>query len=268
MKQKQSLTLIKLGGSIITHKDIPMSVRTDVLEQLVEQIARAHKETGEKYIVGHGQGSFAHAPAARYKTIEGFIHAESKMGMAITQDSAAQLNRIVVSEFLRNELPAVSYLMSNTLVTDKRKKCHWDSQVLERYLDDGLLPITGGDVLSDSTQGCTIWSTEQVLALFADVFFKHPTYRVKRVIHVAEVAGVLDADAAVVPHLTHTNWPEIKKLIGKTKGFDVTGGMGHKIEESLQLADRGVEVRIISGLQKDSIYSALTGQECGGTVIG
>lgn len=268
MKNKQSLTLIKLGGSIITHKDIPMSVRTDVLEQLVEQIARAHKETGKQYIVGHGQGSFAHAPAARYKTIEGFIHPESKMGMAITQDSAAQLNRIVVSEFLRNELPAVSYLMSNVLVTDKRKKSHWDSQVLESYLNDGLLPITGGDVLGDTTQGCTIWSTEQVLALLADAFFKHPKYQVKRVIHVAEVAGVLDAEGAVVPHLTHDNWPKIKKLIGKTKGFDVTGGMGHKIEESLQLADSGVEVRIISGLQKNSIYSALVGQECGGTVIG
>lgn len=268
MPKKRQLTLIKLGGSIITHKEIPMSVRNDVLERLVEEIARAHRETGEQYIIGHGQGSFAHAPASRYKTIDGFIHPESKMGMAITQDSAAQLNRIVVSEFLRNELPAVSYMMSNTLITKEKEAHRWDSSVLEQYLSDGLFPITGGDVISDVSQGCTIWSTEQVLGFIAETLAHNTDYAVSRLIHVAELGGVLDAEAKVVAHLTRKNWPNIQKLIGKTKGFDVTGGMGHKIEESLVLADQGISVQIVSGLQADNLYAALIGKKCPGTMIG
>jgi isopentenyl phosphate kinase len=57
-----SVLLIKLGGSIITNKDIPMSVREDVLKRLVAEIAQAREELKKQkqtplIVVGHGQGS-------------------------------------------------------------------------------------------------------------------------------------------------------------------------------------------------------------------
>jgi isopentenyl phosphate kinase len=55
---KKKITLIKLGGSIITNKDIPMSLRSHVLSRLVAEIAKVKKELeakGELLIVGHGQ---------------------------------------------------------------------------------------------------------------------------------------------------------------------------------------------------------------------
>ena len=157
-KQKaKKVTLIKLGGSIITNKEIPMSLRQATLSRLVGEIAQAKKRLkDELFVVGHGQGSFAHVPATQYKTMGGFINEESPYGMAIVQDSAAQLNRLVVHEFLRHEIPAVSFYASNTILTKKRQAQNFCSEVLFEYLDKGLLPVTCGDVLVDQAQGCTI----------------------------------------------------------------------------------------------------------------
>lgn len=264
---KKNLTLIKLGGSIITNKEVPMMVRENVLKRLVSEIVRAHKKTGELFVVGHGQGSFAHAPALRYRTMEGFIDAESRIGMAITQDSAAQLNRIVVKEFLAAGVPAVSFGFCNTLVTKNDEAFQWNGAVLEEYLEKGLVPITGGDVLVDTQKGCTIWSTEKVLAHIAEHFADSAKYRVHKVIHVAEVPGVLDGNGTVIPVINTANLQEIHKLITATKGFDVTGGMAHKLEESMKLAVKGVETGIISGMQKNNLYTAMVSEEMPGTRI-
>lgn len=266
MKSKQ-VTLIKLGGSIITNKEIPMQVRDDVLKRLVAEIARARAEQPDMlFIVGHGQGSFGHVPATQYQTINGFVNDESVLGMAIVQDSAAQLNRIVVHSFLEAGLPAVSLYASNSLITKKRKSDSYFIEVFEEYIRHGLFPITGGDVIVDREQGCTIWSTEEVLAFFALQFQKRG-WEVKQIVHVTEVDGVYDANQQVVPQVTKDNWTEVQKAIVGTRGFDVTGGMTLKITESLELAKSGISSKILSGLRAQNLYNALSGREWTGTVI-
>jgi isopentenyl phosphate kinase len=262
----KNITLIKLGGSIITNKEVPMMVRRDVLDQLVLEIYKVRKNTDDLFIIGHGQGSFAHAPALRYKTKEGFISDDSVIGMAITQDSAAQLNRIVVNNFIRHQIPAASFLFSNSMVTKDMKALHWCKDVLVQYLKKGLVPVTCGDVIVDEKKGCTIWSTEKILSYIAQ---NMPTdqYRVNRVIHVTEVEGVLDGDNNIVEEISRDNQNDIKKMMRDTKGFDVTGGMWHKIEESLELADQGIQSVIISGMNKNNLLNCLSNKEFIGTKI-
>jgi isopentenyl phosphate kinase len=258
---KKPITLIKLGGSVITNKDIPMSLRNGVLPSLVKEIVRARKELKDEIIiVGHGQGSYAHVPATKYKTMDGFINKESLIGMAIVQDSAAQLNRRVVHEFLKHDVPAVSWMASNSVITKSRKLSKKNLNILLEYLNKGLFPVTCGDVLVDEKQGCTIWSTEEILKFLA-LEFSEMKWPVKRIIHVTEVAGVLDAKQQVVPKITQNNWGEVRKLINGTHGFDVTGGMKLKVEESLQIAKQNISSIILSGLVKNNLYKALIGQE-------
>lgn len=264
---KKKVTLIKLGGSIITNKEIPMTLRQGVLKRLVREIALAkEKSPDELFIIGHGQGSFAHVPATKYKTMDGFINDESVLGMAIVQDSAASLNRLVVHEFLKNEVPAVSFYASNTISTNKRQAQSFCNDVLWQYLEKGLLPVTCGDVLVDSSQGCTIWSTEQILAFFAN-YLDDNGLEVKRIVHVTEVAGFLDQEKNLVEKIDKKSWPELKKMLTSTKGFDVTGGMGLKVEESLALADKGIKSVILSGMKDDNLFAALTDQKFIGTEI-
>lgn len=266
-----SVLLIKLGGSVITNKDIPMSLRLDVLKRLVNEIARARQElcqqeNGPLLVVGHGQGSFAHVPATQYKTMDGFINNESPMGMAIVQDSAAQLNRLVIREFLEAGIPAVSLYASNCLVTANRKPEAYFTEVFEQYLKRELFPVTCGDVIVDTKQGCTIWSTEEILSFFAQQFQKKG-WEVNQIIHVVEVDGVYNLHKHLIPKITKENWQEVKNAITATKGFDVTGGMGLKVEESLALAKLGITSKIISGLKKDNLYNALIGKQSIGTEI-
>lgn len=264
---KKPITLIKLGGSIITNKDIPMSLRADVLTRLVDEIAKAYKEfPDELFVVGHGQGSFAHVPAQEFKTMDGFVAENSRFGMAVVQDNAAQLNRIVVHEFIRRHIPAVSLCPSNTFVTKSRKADSYCTEVIEQYLELGMMPITGGDVIADREQGCTIWSTEEVLAFFAQHFAKQH-WPIKQIIHVTEVPGFLDQEGQLVEQIAPSMWQQYRSAVTKTKGFDVTGGMSLKIEESLLLTQLGIESKIISGLEVDNLYNALTNRDWKGTRI-
>lgn len=266
MKHKP-ITLIKLGGSVITNKDIPMSMKNGFLNLLVKQVKRVVTEAPNKQIiVGHGSGSFGHVSATQYQTIKGFINEESVLGMAIVQDAAAQLNRKVIYEFIKNDVPAVTFAASNTLiVTDHKEKKNFFN-LLESYLEKGLFPVTYGDVIVDTKQGCTIWSTEEILSFLAEMFLKEG-YTVDSVVHVTEVAGFLDEKKQVVPNITKKNWPQLKGNLGLTKGFDVTGGMALKIEESLQLAEKGVPSVILSGMEPDNLYNYLVGKKWLGTKI-
>ncbi len=262
-----SITLIKLGGSIITDKEKPMSLRRELLERLVQEIVRAKAALPDQlFMIGHGSGSFAHPPAARYHTMDGFINEESVYGMAVVQDVAAQLNRIVVQAFLKAGQPAVTLAASNMVLSSNRIAQTFCGDICEEYLRKKLLPITYGDVLIDVIKGCTVWSTEEVLAFLAAELVKR-SWSVKQIIHVAEVDGFYDTAKQVVPHISSQNWPSLKHALIATKGFDVTGGMGLKVEESLKLAKIGIQSRIISGLVPDRLYQVLINQETIGTLI-
>lgn len=264
----QSLTFLKLGGAVFTNKEVPNQLRTDVLQRLVQEIAQAKKENPELLLVlGNGAGSFAHVPASHYKTMEGFINEESKIGMAITQDSAAQANRAVVAALIATDIPAVTVAPSNSIVTENRAAKSFYLDVLEQYLKFGLLPVVHGDVIVDAEQGCTVWSTDTVFSFLAREVSQRG-WNVKEIIHVTEAEGVWkDSQRNIFEVITPDEQEEVKNAIVGTKGFDVTGGMWHKIEEALSLTKLGVQTRIMSGLKPGALYKQLTGLEKYGTVI-
>lgn len=262
------LTLLKLGGAVITNKEIPESVREDVLSRLVDEIAQAWKKRPGTFILGNGAGSFAHVPASRYKTIDGFIHEESAIGMAITQDAAARLNRVVVRSLIEAGVPAVSVAPSSSILTQNKKVKNWFGDVLVNHLERGLLPVVYGDVLADAAQGCTIWSTDTV---FSFLCRELPSfgYSVENIIHVTEAGGVWKdiQTKEIFPMITISMKEEVRGSMTDTKGFDVTGGMWHKIQEALSLAELGIQTRIVSGIERKVVYNTLLGDSSFGTVI-
>lgn len=266
---KKKITFIKLGGSVITHKTIQGKLRKHVLQALVAELASFYQElpADQTLVVGHGAGSFAHVPAAQYKTKEGFIREDSKFGMASVLDSVSQLNTQVISEFLEHDVPAVSIRMSQSVMLDDHQPSSVWLEPFEFLLAQNLLPVVFGDVLFDQKRGCGIWSTEQVFSFLVTQLHDHPDYEVARIIHVAEVPGLLDSHNQVIPEVSEQTWPELQHHLFATKGYDATGGMKLKIEESLSLAKNGIESLIISGLGKGTLQTALAGQVEVGTRI-
>ena len=88
-----------------------------------------------------------------------------------------------------------------------------------------------------------------------------------RIVHVTEVDGFLNHAGEVVEKITEDIWPSLKEDIRATKGFDVTGGMTLKVEESLALAKNKIDSYILSGLEKNNLYNSLVGENFLGTQI-
>jgi isopentenyl phosphate kinase len=216
--------------------------------------------------VGHGAGSFAHVPAKKYQTHKGIINEESYRGIAEVADVAAQLNRIVVKSLLAAEVNAVSISPLSTMVAENHELRSMYAGSVEQAMRLNLLPVVYGDPVLDSAIGCTIYSTEKVLGYLA-LHLKQHGYEIERMIHCGLTNGVYDADGNTIPELNSNNIDTYRKAIGGSGGTDVTGGMEHKVLETLELAKQGIPGLIIDGIEHGTLSEAIEGKEVLGTKI-
>ena len=84
------MILIKLGGSIITNKERPLSPR----KKTIENIARNLKKIDEPIIIVHGGGSFGHYWSVKYdmhtKPMKYDIH-----GVSIVKNSMIEFSAFI-----------------------------------------------------------------------------------------------------------------------------------------------------------------------------
>ncbi|MCX6703983.1 MAG: isopentenyl phosphate kinase, partial [Candidatus Woesebacteria bacterium] len=253
----KSLILIKLGGSVITNKKREFSVREANILRLGREIKSALKSGKCKVIIGHGAGSFAHVPAYKYKTKEGLINRNSLYGMSVTEDAARKLNTIVIKNLLSLGLPVFSFSPASFLISDAQVYSKSYLDPIKKALQIGVIPVVYGDVILDKAIGCTIFSTEKILSILAREFMKD--YKVK-IIYVTDTDGVYDENGKTIEKITPANFSQVKKAIIVAATTDVTGGMLHKIEESLGLAKRtGIETLVVNGMKAGSLRNAILG---------
>lgn len=265
---KGPVVMVKLGGSLITNKNTPFSARNDIIRRLVEEILAARTQRPDIHIVlGNGGGSYPHYPAHEYDMGRGIVEERQKKGFCLVQDAAAQLNRLIVRELLDHDVNAVGCTPSSMIVSRNGKIREFFTAPIKGYLDLGLIPVLYGDIIYDEETGSHIFSTESLLSELSIRFAKQDI-PVKRIIQVCKVDGVLDGNGAVVPRITRSSFPDVEPHISAVEGFDVTGGMKHKIEESLSLADRGIRTHLIGGMQEGNLLKALLDTDVIGTVIG
>jgi len=254
------LQLVKLGGGLVAPKSWPAHT-ADV--KVIRRLGKEMKGFKGSLIIGHGMGNFAHREATRYRTSEGFINKESKFGACVTQSVAARINRIVVDELLKLGLPVGSVSPHDIWMAKDGHSVFGAYKSIELMLEKQLIPVVYGDVIWDKRKGCTIFSTERCLSLLAKKFKS-----VKRIIQVIAEEGVLGSEGKIIKVINSRNFSQLKSAIGKAAGVDVTGGMLHKVEESLSLArDLGIETLIISGKVKNRLNRALSGIKVLGTKI-
>lgn len=224
------LHFIKLGGSLITDKNSPLTPRPPVIQRLADEIAAAAAAHPERrFLLSHGSGSYGHVVGQRYHTREGVTDARGWRGFAETGHIAAQLNRLVMAALLRSGLPAISFPPSSLVSCRDGEIVELHIAPILRALENGLLPVVYGDVAFDETRGGVIVSTEQVLTALA------PHLQPERITLVGLVNGLYDADpvrfpdARPISHLTAAELPDLAAALGGSHGIDVTGGMANKM---------------------------------------
>ncbi|MDY6873823.1 MAG: isopentenyl phosphate kinase [Chloroflexota bacterium] len=263
MTEQSNLIFIKLGGSLITDKNKPMTARKGVIRRLTQELAEFRQAQPERRIlVGHGSGSFGHTVASRYNTQNGVRTDEEWLGFAEVWAAARQLNQIVMSSFAEAGLPTISFPPSAGMITVEKQIQSWDLAPIRQALAHGLIPVVQGDVIFDSALGGTIFSTERVFQHLAQAL--HPA----QILLAGADPGVYRDPAApedIIPTITPDTYPAIRSTLSGSQSPDVTGGMLAKVELMLALveADLGLSVRIFSGAPSGALSQALTGEQIG-----
>ena len=81
--KRQELIFLKLGGSLITDKNIPGAANIALIERLADEITQiVSGNPSLKLLLGHGSGSFGHVAANQYGTWEGVSTGEEWRGFA------------------------------------------------------------------------------------------------------------------------------------------------------------------------------------------
>lgn len=257
----QKLTLIKLGGSVITDKSKPYTARIDVIQRLGKEIKQALRIYNGKIIIGHGGGSFPHTSASKYKTQNGLVGKNSIKGFCLTADEAIQINRIVVKELLGLGLSVASFAPLSFIYGDKIQLGH-----LQKALQIGVIPIVYGDVVMDKEHGFGVYSGEAVLDLLAGKLSK--SYKIDKIIMAGDTDGVYDNLGKNIPIINSKNYKKVSIYITGSKNKDVTGGMLHKVKESLQIARKyDAEVYVLNGFDGNKLKKAILGQKITATII-
>jgi len=263
----ENLVFIKLGGSLITDKAKPFTEKGDAIKRLAREIHEARKESGVKIILGHGGGSYPHKPAHDYQIHKGVKGKESYKGMALVQDAASRLNRIVVEALIEAGENAVTVQPSSCTVADKGRIVEFYTKSIEMILEYDMLPVVYGDLGFDKSQGSCILSTEEILRFLAGKF------KPDKIIMAGKTDGVFTADpnknsgVKPVPVVSSKNIEEVRGYLEKSDGIDVTGGMVVKVNSMLELADKGTDTQIINGNTAGNLKQALLGKEVKGTLI-
>ena len=244
------MLLIKLGGSIITNKEKPLSSRRNTINKIMHSL----RKVNEDMVVVHGGGSYGHYWSVKYD-----MHTKPSnyniRGVSIVKNSMLELNRIILDSFLRYRLnpyclPPSDFMMGTKPITKKIKE-------IEKIAKSGLIPITFGDALWYADKKSYILSGDQIMSILA------------RVLKPRLSIFILNEDGLYSNLKSKKLINEFKdeKISIKKDTMDVTGGMTRKVSEATKISKMGLKVFFVNGNKPDRIVNAIKGNKFEGTLF-
>jgi isopentenyl phosphate kinase len=253
------LALIKVGGSLITDKTKPLTTREDMMRTVAQGLRKAHEAFPEtSLIVANGAGSFGHYLASQ----KGGSDPNERI-LAI-HESVVLLNKIFVQHLTEEGLPAVTVIPSDYIQADHGRALSFDIGEIQDILSINSIPVLFGDIVADGTDRGKIFSTESIFEMLVEDL--HKEYSIA-IMYLGETEGVLDESGATVSVISSQNWKDMGSAIKAPEGYDVTGGMTHKIESALKVAPNAKDVRILSGKYLDAVADVLAGKDVGTKIV-
>jgi isopentenyl phosphate kinase len=241
--------VVKFGGSVITDKSRPFSLRRRVLHRL----ARELRASPSPMVLVHGGGSFAHPLARRYRRdlVAGFFKIHRAM---------ERLNSEVMQALSKAGIPAFSLPPSSFIQVRGGEITKSEVSLLKWLVKRGIVPVTYGDIFPDG-KGVCIVSGDRIACHLAR------RLHAKLAIFCLDVNGIYvreEGGLSLAREFSANDLPRLAELPTRT---DVTGGMRGKIEEILKLAEGPIDIYLINGLRKGLLSRALKGERGLGTEI-
>jgi isopentenyl phosphate kinase len=256
------VTVVKLGGSILTRKRERESLRPKILARLASELA----EAPGPLVVLHGAGSFGHPDAKRFRLSEppgdDGVSAERRRGAAIVSREVRRLHAAVLQALVDAGLNPWS--VPGSMVGRNRSGVldDLDPAPFADALAAGVTPVSFGDVVRDDAWGFSILSADTIAVELAREL------PARRVLFVSDVGGVFEPGATrrrvAVPIVTQELVDRLRPAPGIA---DVTGGIRGKAEAMLAIADDGGDAGLISGLSDGALSRALKGEHVYGSWV-
>ncbi|MFB6202958.1 MAG: isopentenyl phosphate kinase [Candidatus Nanohaloarchaea archaeon] len=215
-----AMTVVKIGGSVLTEKDGRNSIDRDSLETVAEAVSREN----DGLVLVHGAGSFGHPQAAETGLSGGNLE-----GLYSVHRAVKELNTRLVSVLQdRDVLAAPVHPSSCACFSDGLEMM---TSHLEAMVDNGVVPVIHGDGVIDTEKGVSVLSGDRIVLEVAEALGDD---------HVGMCipeGGVLDEDGEPVPVIdTGTDIHVMEK-----DAKDVTGGIENKVR---RLSEVGSEAYI------------------------
>jgi isopentenyl phosphate kinase len=256
-------TILKIGGSIITHKG---KSKPSVNFKNLKIIARQLAQIRTNFVLIHGAGSFGHIIVKKTGINKGIKTKKDLVSFGETQRLQNELNAAVVKELIKHKIPAFPCQVSSHAVMNNGRLTKMNTRVITNLLKLGMIPVLYGVPAYDLKKGCSILSGDQIASFLAK---KMP---IKKIIMASDVDGIFtsnpktDRNAKTIKTVNRKNFSHIKRILGGSTFIDVTGGMLGKVSELIQIAKKGVESQIINGTKPGNIKKAFLGKKIGTTI--
>ncbi|MFW9770801.1 MAG: type 2 isopentenyl-diphosphate Delta-isomerase [Candidatus Thorarchaeota archaeon] len=263
MTESNKLYLLKLGGSLLTDKNDPFSLREDVIDSTIEQIIKSH----QKLILIHGGGSFGHPLAKEFQISKGFnpLIKDQLIGLSKTHEAMNRLNSLIINKFIAKNYPAISIQPSTIFIQDENTISFESFNSIDIMLNLGILPVLYGDILFTKDGSFSILSGDQIIFELCKKYQKS----IKKVIFAIEEDGIFIKDTdhkQLVLEIASSELNDIK-LAKFDEKIDVTGGIKGKLKIIKRIAELNIPVQLINGLKDDYILKALGDQKLTCTYI-
>jgi len=261
----KNLVIIKLGGSLITEKELPWPpiTRKQTLARIAKEISSALKKKKVNLIIVHGAGNFGHPIVKQSKIDQGIKNGEKEklLSLGKTQILQNTLNIEVCNELIKNNIPAFPYQPSSIITMEEKSKIKpFNTSIIKKLLSLGAIPVLYGVPAIDEKQNISILSGDDLLPYLAKEL------NATKIIYATTENGVYDKNEKTIPLITPKNYnnfaPQIKESQAEK---DTTGGMMAKVHKIIKT--NSIRALIINGNTKGTILSALTDKKTEGTTI-
>lgn len=242
---RYDITVIKLGGSLITDKTRQDVVHDNDLKDLAALIARHLTAIRGQILIIMGGGAIGHFAAKQLRVDQGFPHCDL-MGLHRMASKMYALKSGLSDLLGRHGVPALAFQETSYLVAHADGGIVVYDEPLRHALGLQIVPILSGGIIFDETRGVRPLNGDLLpLALNPLVF------NIQRVIMLTDVPGVIADDGTIITCLDSVSRSRMANLDRLSTRVDVTGGMHTKVDVTLALARRGIPSVICNGRSLD-----------------
>ena len=265
------LYILKIGGSVATHKDKPgISIRTELLEKIARAIKKAQAQKKFDLILIHGAGSAGHQLVKKYDLNSGTDGDKRKINGALHVCNAIQkLDNALFEIFISCGLNIFPVHTASTIIQKNKKITRFPTEIISDSFQNKCIPVLYGEMVFDEDLGMSPCSGDAIASLLARKF------GAQKIFFASDIAGIFDkdphlhADAKLIEKINLSKiWKDDKIKITGSHSVDVTGGLLGKIKSlDLKHKDSLKSVEIFNGLNEKNYSDILLGNKFPHTII-